>query len=307
MLSYIPGYVKLCKSGEFKNRVEKLKEQLGCCVLCPHQCRANRVQAKKGFCRAGESMVIDGYGPHFGEEKVLVGTGGSGTVFFSYCTLKCVFCQNYTISHQAEGRAIEAKELSHIMLSLQAQGCHNINLVSPTHFIPQIVESILLAAEEGLVLPIVYNTGGYEDIHTLKMLDGIIDIYMPDIKFGENETARKYIKSDNYFDAVKIAVKEMYKQVGDLKTDDRGIAYRGLLIRHLVMPNQLAGSREVFRFLREEISKDTLTNIMAQYYPAHESSLFPELARKISREEYRTAVQEAKAAGLKRLMTTNVF
>jgi len=219
MGNYTPEYVRLSETGELDNRIKTLKEKLKSCVVCPHHCKVDRLNNERGFCRAGADMVIDGYGPHYGEESVLVGIGGSGTIFFSYCTLQCVFCQNCEISHHGDGYEVTPSELAKIMLSLQKKGCHNINLVSPSHYVPQIVESISIAAVEGLTLPIVYNTGGYDEIDTLKLLDGIIDIYMPDIKFGNNEKAKKYTKSAKYFDIVKAAVKEMHRQVGDLKSD----------------------------------------------------------------------------------------
>lgn len=304
MNEHLPAYIRLYKEGELKKRVESLWERLRSCVVCPHHCKVNRLEDERGFCRAGKDMVIDGYGPHFGEEEVLVGTRGSGTIFFSYCTLKCVFCQNCEISHYGEGYEVSPSELAHIMLSLQRKGCHNVNLVSPSHYVPQIAEAISIAAGYGLKIPIVYNTGGYDEVDTLKLLDGVIDIYMPDIKFGDNERAKKYTKSARYFDRVKAAIKEMHRQVGDLKTDSRGIAYRGLLVRHLIMPNNLADTDKVMEFIATDISKDTLVNIMAQYYPAHKSYAFSELARRITEDEYARAVNDAKAKGLNRLITS---
>jgi len=300
---YSPSYIKLYESGELDRRAQILKERLKSCIVCPHHCKVNRLENQRGFCRAGADMVIDGHGPHFGEEDVLVGKHGSGTIFFSYCTMQCVFCQNCEISQYGEGYEVSPGELSGIMLSLQDKGCHNINLVSPTHYTPQIVEAIKLAAKGGLKVPIVYNAGGYEEQGTLELLDGIVDIYMPDIKFGDNDKARKYTKSEKYFDVAKAAVKEMYRQVGDLKTDSRGIAYRGLLIRHLVMPGNLADTDIIIKFISEEISKDTVVNIMAQYYPSHKSYAFSELSRRITGEEYNEAVNYAKKAGLRRIIT----
>ena len=303
MRKYEPSYIKLSQTGELEDRVKKLKERLESCVVCPHHCRVDRPNNERGFCKAGSEMVIDGYGPHFGEESVLVGTGGSGTIFFSYCTLKCVFCQNCEISHYGEGHEILPAELAKIMLSLQKRGCHNINLVSPSHFVPRIVESICIAAREGLTLPIVYNTGGYEEIDTLTLLEGIISIYMPDIKFGDNEKGKRYTKSARYFDIVKASVKEMHRQVGNLKVDDRGIAYSGLLIRHLVMPENLSDTDRVLDFIAHDISKDSVVNIMSQYYPAHKSYTFPELSRRISRKEYNEAVEYAEKLGLENTIT----
>jgi putative pyruvate formate lyase activating enzyme len=300
---YIPGYVKLHNSGELKRRVGMLGEMLKDCIVCPHQCHVNRTDNKRGFCRAGSSIQINSYGAHYGEEDILVGTGGSGTIFFSCCTLKCVFCQNCEISQNGEGYEISPEELSNIMLSLQKKGCHNINLVSPTHFVPQIIEAISIAAQKGLILPIVYNTGGYDDLNTLKLLDCIIDIYMPDIKFGDNYKAKKYTGSEGYYDIVRIAVKEMHRQVGDLVTDESGgLAVKGLLVRHLVMPNNIADTHAVLKFIADEISLDTVVNMMAQYYPAHKANTFPELARRITGEEFAKAVQIAQDLGLRRII-----
>lgn len=298
MKNYRPTYVELVETCELCKRAEKLKERLKSCVVCPHHCKVDRLNNERGFCRAGADMVIDSYGPHYGEEDVLVGTGGSGTIFFSYCTLQCVFCQNCEISQQGEGYEVTPAELAGIMLSLQKRGCHNINLVSPSHYVPQIVEAVGLAAKEGLVLPLVYNTGGYDEVDTLKLLDGIIDIYMPDIKFGSDLKAKKYTKSAKYFEMVKAAVKEMYRQVGTLKTDQRGIAYRGLLIRHLVMPENVSDTDIVLEFVAKELPADTVVNLMSQYYPAHKSYTFPELTRRINRKEYGEAVEYAEKLGL---------
>lgn len=307
MKENIPGYVTLHETGELDLRAEMLRDKLKSCIVCPHHCKINRLENERGFCRAGSDMVIASYGPHFGEEDVLVGTGGSGTIFFSYCTMQCVFCQNCEISQYGEGYEVSPLELSKIMLSLQKKGCHNINLVSPTHYAPQIVKALSIAAGEGLKLPVVYNTGGYEETDTLILLDGIVDIYMPDIKFGDNEKAKKYTKSAKYFDIAKSAVKEMYKQVGDLEINHKGIADRGLLIRHLVMPGNLAGTDEIMKFIAEELSKNTWVNIMSQYYPAHKSYTFQELSARLRKGEYDKAVQYARDAGLRKLITSENF
>jgi putative pyruvate formate lyase activating enzyme len=304
MREYAPGYTKLFQAGELDNRIRILNERLKVCIVCPHHCKVDRPNNKRGFCRAGADMVIDGYGPHYGEESVLVGKGGSGTIFFSYCTLQCVFCQNCEISHHGEGYEITPSELAEIMLSLQNKGCHNINFVSPSHFVPQIAEAVSLAAKDGLTLPLVYNTGGYDEVDTLKLLEGIIDIYMPDIKFGGNAKAKKYTKSAKYFDIVKSAIKEMHRQVGDLRMNEEGIAYKGLLIRHLVMPENIADTDKVLEFTANEVSKDTFINIMSQYYPAHKSYAFPELSRRISRNEYNEAVKYAKELGMTNFIVT---
>lgn len=297
-----PGYLRLADSGELERRTTLLKEKLKSCVICPHHCRVNRLENERGFCRAGARAVISSYGPHFGEEAPLVGQGGSGTIFFSHCTLQCVFCQNCEISHYGMGNEVSPSELARIMLSLQKKGCHNINLVSPTHYFPQIVHGLSLAVKEGLTLPLVYNTGGYDDLDTLKLLEGIVDIYMPDLKFGDNEKAGKYTKAANYFELAAAAVKEMQRQVGCLKLDERQIAYRGLLIRHLVMPNNLAATDRVLEFIAEELPKETAVNIMAQYYPAHQAYKFPELAAGITKKEYYETVRYAEELGLGNLL-----
>ncbi len=297
-----PGYLRLAGSGELEQRAALLREKLKSCAICPHHCRVNRLANERGFCRAGARAVISSYGPHFGEEAPLVGQGGSGTIFFSYCTLQCVFCQNCEISHYGMGDEASPAEIARIMLSLQKRGCHNINLVSPTHYIPQIVHGLCLAVKEGLVVPLVYNTGGYDDLDTLKLLEGIVDIYMPDLKFGDNEKARKYTKAVNYFDLAAAAVKEMQRQVGTLKLDERPIAYRGLLIRHLVLPHNLADTDRVLEFIAAELPRETAVNIMAQYYPAHRAHEYPELAARISGKEYADAIRCAKKLGLRNLL-----
>ncbi len=289
------------ENGELAKRVGILKEMLKICVLCPHQCQVNRLNGEKGYCRTLDNAVVSGAEPHFGEEYELVGIYGSGTIFFSHCNLKCVFCQNYEISHCGEGQEVESSRLAEMMLYLQGKKCHNINLVSPSHIVPQITEAILIAAKNGLNIPIVYNTNGYDLTDALRLLDGIVDIYMPDIKFSDDHIAEKYLKVKNYYKIAKAAVKEMHRQVGNLKTDDRNITYKGLLIRHLVLPQNLSGTEEIMRFIAEEISIDTYVNIMAQYYPAHKSFEFKELTRRISRQEYQYAINCAKSAGLKRI------
>ncbi|NSW82030.1 MAG: radical SAM protein [Syntrophothermus sp.] len=283
-------------------RVEELKNRLRCCNTCPHHCEVDRLAGERGFCRTGSNPVVASYGPHFGEESVLVGSKGSGTIFFTYCVMRCVFCQNFEISQLGEGEEITTEALADIMISLQRRGCHNINLVSPTHVIPMIVEAVYLAVPKGLAVPLVYNTGGYEDVATLKLLDSIIDIYMPDVKFADNQKARKYTGCRSYFDVAKAAIREMHRQVGDLKIDSQGLAVKGLLVRHLVLPNNLADSEAVLKFLAEDISPNTVVNIMAQYHPAYRTSHYPELARRIRREEYAHVVEFARALGMDRAM-----
>ncbi|NLJ41560.1 MAG: radical SAM protein [Clostridiales bacterium] len=298
MKKYQPQYLKLAKTGELYDRIQLLRRILESCTLCPHRCRAKRLEGEEGFCRAGAKMVINSHGPHFGEESVLVGRGGSGTIFFSHCNLRCVFCQNYRISHRGVGYEISPDKLAQIMISLQKKGCHNINLVTPSHFVPQIVEGVYHAAKRGLTIPLVYNTSGYDRVKILKLLENVVDIYMPDIKFGYNEKTKKYIGAGNYFDHTKMAVKEMYRQVGNLKTDGNNLAYRGLLIRHLVMPNNLENTEKVLEFVSEEISKEAAVNIMPQYYPSHKAYMYPELSRRLNSSEYRLAIEHAKNLSL---------
>lgn len=295
-----PSYLKLLNNGEFKRRSRILKDMLANCVLCPHQCQVNRLKGEKGFCRTLNNVILSGTEVHLGEEAELVGDHGSGTIFFSNCNLKCVFCQNYEISHCGEGYPVSPQELAKSMLSLQETKCHNINLVSPSHIIPQIVEAIYIAAQNGLNIPIVYNSGGYDLIDSLKLLDGIIDIYMPDIKFSDDKAGFKYLGVKDYYKITTKAIKEMYRQVGNLKTNTKNIAIKGLLIRHLVFPQNLAGTEKIMRFIREEISSDTYINIMAQYYPAYKAIAYPELNRGITREEYRDVINIAKSTGLNR-------
>ena len=245
--------------------------------------------------------MISSYGPHFGEEAPLVGKHGSGTIFFTYCNLKCVFCQNYTISQLGEGRAVDSEELAGMMLSLQAKGCHNINLVSPTHVVPYIVDALELAVGEGLYLPLVYNSGGYDSVEILGLLDGIIDIYMPDMKYSNEKTAEQLSGIKDYPKVNKAAVKEMHRQVGDLQMDKQGIAHRGLLVRHLVLPDRLAGTQEVVRFLAQEVSTNTYLNIMAQYRPGYKALNIPQLARPVLGQEFYEAIDLAHQQGLYRL------
>jgi putative pyruvate formate lyase activating enzyme len=284
---------------ELRRRAALAIEMLEDCNVCAQDCHVNRLEGELGFCRAPGDAVISTYGPHHGEEDVLSGTRGSGTVFFAHCNLSCVFCQNCDISQYDEGREVEARELGEIMLQLKARGCHNINLVSPSHFVPQILAALVTAVEGGLDIPIVYNTGGYDALHTLRLLDGVIDIYMPDIKFGSNEMGKKYAKAPQYYDIVKAAVKEMHRQVGDLQVNEEGLATRGLLVRHLVLPGDISGSGAVMQFLAGEISPSTCVNVMEQYYPAHKAFKYPELNRRITPREFDRALEKAEKAGLK--------
>jgi len=271
------------------------------CAVCAWHCGVDRLEGELGVCRTGQRAVVSSFFPHMGEEDCLRGWRGSGTIFFSFCNLKCQFCQNYEISQLGYGKECEPEEIAAMMLRLQQMGCHNINLVSPTHVVPQILAALLIAAEAGLRLPLVYNTGGYDSLKTLKLLDGVVDIYMPDMKYSDEEMARKYSKVENYPAVNRAAVKEMHRQVGDLVLDERGIALRGLLVRHLVLPEGLAGTAEVVKFLAEEVSKNTYLNIMDQYRPCYRAHELPPLNRRITAEEYEEAIRLAHQAGLHRL------
>jgi putative pyruvate formate lyase activating enzyme len=299
-----PAYMALVESGELERRVERAGELLKDCVLCGRQCHTDRAESVKGAgCRTGEEAVVSSFGPHHGEEAPLSGRAGSGTIFFGWCNLRCVYCQNWEISQAGEGRPLSAEGLARMMLTLGEYGCHNINFVSPSHVVAQILEAVLIAAREGLRLPLVYNTGGYDSPQALELLDGVIDIFMPDMKYGDSRTARQYSKVKNYRAVNRAAVKEMHRQVGDLELDERGIARRGLLVRHLVLPNGLAGSGAVLKFIAEEISPLTYVNLMAQYRPCHRAEEHAPLARRISPEEYRRAIALGRKYGLTRLET----
>lgn len=296
------AYLSLLHSGELEKRKQQADKHLEDCDLCARYCHVNRKQGIKGaVCRTGAKARVHSFGPHHGEEAPLRGINGSGTIFFSWCNLRCVFCQNWEISHEGIGRDIEEEELAAMMLGLQVQGCHNINLVSPSHVVAQIIAAVYIAAQRGLTLPLVYNTGGYDSLEALKLLDGIVDIYMPDMKYGDSGTARKYSKIRDYYEYNTEAVKEMHRQVGDLIIDEQGIALRGLLVRHLVLPNNLAGTDKVLQFLATEISTHTYLNLMDQYRPCYRASEYPTLSRSISAEEYDEASGLAARHGLQRL------
>jgi len=294
-----PSYLGLVQNGELNRRVHEANKHLTECNLCPHECSVNR-QEKLGFCRASDKVVVASYGPHFGEEEPLVGQNGSGTIFFGYCNMHCVFCQNCELSFGGEGEIITNQDLAEIMLKLQTTyHCHNINLVTPTHFVPNILEALLIAAQNGLKLPLVYNCGGYERMETLHMLEGVIDIYMPDFKYHLTDRAVKYSQVKDYPEKVKAALKEMHRQVGGLKTDQQGIAYRGLIIRHLMMPSGLEDTKGILRFIKAELSPDCLVNLMDQYRPAHQAFKYEELSRRLSSREFREAVTLAETLGLR--------
>jgi putative pyruvate formate lyase activating enzyme len=270
------------------------------CRLCPHLCGARRRDGERGRCRLGSEVLVASASPHFGEEAPLVGQGGSGTIFFASCNLACVFCQNYEISQLDQGTEVRAIGLAMMMKRLQDLGCHNMNFVTPSHFVPQILETLILARKMGLTVPLVYNSGGYDSVETLRLLDGIFDIYMPDMKYGSDEMALEYSNAPEYTRYAKAAILEMHRQVGDLEIDDEGVAVRGLLVRHLVLPAGAAGTAEVVRFLSQEVSGNTYLNVMAQYRPEYKACGYSELDRSITVREYRETVRMAADAGLTR-------
>lgn len=300
-----PGYLYLLATGELEERVARAYDLLRSCTVCPRRCGVNRLEDGRGFCRTGLLPVVASHGPHFGEEPPLVRHGGSGTIFVTHCSLACTYCQNYEISQGGQGSEVMPDKLAEMMIRLQQGGCGNINIVSPTHVVPQLIRSIGIAAGRGLSVPVVYNSGGYDAVETLHLLDGIIDIYMPDVKYGSNDIAAALSHTTGYVDAMKDALREMHRQVGDLFIAD-GIAVRGLLVRHLVLPDNLAGSDVVLPWIAEEISRDTYVNIMDQYHPAgpvlenRGHNLYPALERSLSRNEYNNAIRIALRGGLHR-------
>jgi putative pyruvate formate lyase activating enzyme len=299
--TFEPAYVRLIASGELRERVAQAYAHLSICGVCARKCRVDRRAGQVGVCRTGERARVSSYGPHLGEEDPLRGWRGSGTIFFARCNLKCQYCQNHDISQTDAGHEVEPEQLASIMLDLQMQGCHNINFVSPSHVVPQIMAAVLIAGQAGLRLPLVYNTGGYDSMEMLELLDGVIDIYMPDMKYADGEVGRRYSKVADYVRVNQAAVREMHRQVGDLKINDLGLAVRGLLVRHLVLPEGLAGTQDIVRFLADEISPHTYLNVMDQYRPAYKAHHFPQLNRRISSQEYQSAIQMARQAGLDRL------
>jgi putative pyruvate formate lyase activating enzyme len=301
--SFEPAYLKLHKTGELKKRAEKLLAIMQKCRLCPRKCEVNRIEGKKGFCRApGAQLVVSSAHPHFGEEESLVGKGGSGTIFLSHCNLRCVFCQNYDISHHGRGKERSTEGLAAMMLRLQERGCHNINLVTPTHYSGPILKALDTAAAQGLRLPVVYNTSGWERMEILKVLDGIVDIYLPDIKYWDGEMSEKYSSgAKSYPEITQKAILEMHRQVGVAKPPKSGIQQRGLMVRHLVMPNKTSGSEKIMEWIAEKVHKETYVNIMSQYSPVFKAHEYPKIARRLTRAEYKRAVSRAKEVGLTNL------
>jgi putative pyruvate formate lyase activating enzyme len=300
-MEFTPCYIETFRSGKLREKIKAAYQILENCDLCQRNCKVNRLKGELGTCKVGKEPMTSSAGPHFGEEPPLVGRRGSGTIFFTGCNLLCLYCQNYEISHLMEGREISIEELGVSMLYLQEIGCHNINFVTPTHQVPQILAALEIAIPKGLKVPLVYNTGGYDSIQELKLMDGIIDIYMPDIKYWQGEVARKFSHgAKDYPEAARAALKEMHRQVGNLIINKEGLAERGLLIRHLVLPEGLAGSKEVLHFIANELSKDSYVNIMDQYRPCGRAMEFPPLDRRINRQEFIEAIEIARKEGLYR-------
>ncbi len=300
--NYEPGYLKLHRKGELKLRGQKLWKMMQNCCLCPRECGINRIAKEKGFCQGTSDLEIASFHPHYGEEKPLVGKGGSGTIFFSNCGLRCVFCINWEISQGGEGKLRSLEEFAEMMLTLQKMGCHNINIVTPTHYSPHILLALDIAAEKGLRLPLVYNTCGWERLEILKLLDGVVDIYLPDFKYSDNNMALEYSSgADTYVEVTQQALLEMHRQVGVAKPAADGLMYRGLMIRHLVMPNKVSGTENVINWISENLPKDTYLNIMSQYRPMYKAHQYPKISRRITDEEYRDAIGWAKKAGLSNL------
>ena len=293
-----PFYLELARKGEFKKRTEEAYESLQSCSLCPRRCGIDRGKEQKGACDAGEKARVYKFKVHFGEEPPLSGWRGSGVIFFSGCPLKCIYCQNYPFSHQAKGREVSPQLLSRMMLYLQRMGCHNLNLVTPTHFVPQILSALSLAIENGFHLPIVYNTSGYESLQTLRLLNGVVDVYLSDFKYATSEAGIRYSQVSDYPQVAKRALKEMYRQVGDLLTDPQGIAKRGLIIRHLLLPDNLSGAETIFSFIAQELSPSVSISLMGQYLPLWKAKTHPLLGRRVTSEEFKKAFMALQLEGL---------
>ena len=298
-----PAYLRLSRTGELKRRASAAIERLAACCVCPRNCRDDRLADQCGVCKTGRFARVSSYFAHMGEEGCLRGSHGSGTLFFSSCSLRCSFCQNYEISHLSHGDETRPERLAEMMLDLQSAGCHNINLVTPSHVVPQILEALVIAVEGGLRLPLVYNTSAYDALESLRLMEGVVDIYMPDFKIWDSRMAAKYLAAKDYPEVARRSIKEMQRQVGALKLDEHGLAKRGVLLRHLIMPGNIAGTRDIIRFLSHEVSMHSYINIMAQYYPAGKISAekFPEIHRGITQQEYADALAIARKMGLHRL------
>lgn len=292
----------LFASGQLQQRAEQAHALLNSCTLCPRKCKVNRLRGRHGFCKTGEQALVASYGPHFGEEQPLVGSKGSGTIFFAGCSLLCCFCQNFDISHRTEdSQPVADQELANIMIELQERGCHNINLVTPSHVVPQILGALVHASAKGLHIPIVYNSSGYDSLETVALLNGVIDIYMPDFKFWDPATSSRWAKAPDYPQRARETLQSMYQQVGNLQVNDQGLATGGILVRHLLMPGKEKETANILAFIANHISCDTYLNIMDQYHPCGSTTHFPELQQTITTKSYHQAMTTAHALGLRRL------
>ncbi len=301
--NFEPAYMELFRTGELYRRSRQGLRHLEKCRVCPRDCDVNRLSNEWALCKTGRYAWVSSYFPHFGEENCLRGTNGSGTIFFSMCNLKCVFCQNYDISQQQDGMEATPEVLANMMMELQAKGCHNINFVTPEHVVPQILEALPMAVQMGLRLPLVYNTGAFDSMESLKLMEGVVDIYMPDFKYWTAEDSAKYLKATRYPEIAREVIREMHRQVGPLTFDENGLAKRGVLVRHLVMPDSHENTKSIMQFLSNELSPDTYVNVMDQYRPAGKVTpeRFPSLARRTTSEEHEQALEITKAAGLTRI------
>jgi len=295
------SYISLIEQGKLEEKIRSARSKLQACTLCPRECRVDRLTGQTGVCKTGTYAWVSSYSPHYGEEAPLVGTNGSGTIFFTHCNLLCLFCQNFDISHEGVGQEVNAEQLAAIMIDLQRMGCHNINFVTPSHVVSQILEALAIAADNGLRVPLVYNSGGYDRIETLQLLEGIFDIFMPDFKFWDPRVAKETCNAPDYPEVARNALREMHRQVGDLVIDGNGIARRGLLVRHLVLPAGLAGTREIMRFIAHDISTDTYVNIMSQYRPCGRAAEVRELAAYPTENDFKKARLAAMEEGIRRL------
>ncbi len=289
MDAFTPSYLRLLESGELASRITKAYDILSSCTLCPRACRVNRLKGERGFCGAGDHLRVANFGPHFGEEPPLSGTHGAGTIFFTHCSLKCCYCQNYQISHEGIGCRLDPEALACAMLQLQEQGCHNVDLVTPTHYLPFVMNAVFLAAKQGLRTPLVYNCSGYDTVESLNLLDGVIDIYLPDWKYGNSTAADRYSRAPDYPAVCELAVAEMYCQVGDLQVDERGIARKGLIVRHLVLPHHVDNTKQVLSCLSRILPQTTRVSLMAQYTPCFRAHHHPRLCQPLSTDEYEKA------------------
>jgi putative pyruvate formate lyase activating enzyme len=301
MSDFQPSYIKTFENGLLKEKIKKAYKILKSCTICPRRCKVNRLSDERGICKTGKQAEVASFDPHFGEEAPLVGTYGSGTIFFTHCNLLCNFCQNFDISHQEIGREVNDKQLAHMMLTLQKSGCHNINFVTPSHVIPQILSALDIAVQKGLNVPLIYNSGGYDSVESLKILEGVFDIYMPDFKFWDPKISELTCDAPDYPENARLALIEMHRQVGDLIIDENGIAQRGVLIRHLVLPDNLAGTRDIMKFIADKISKNSYINVMAQYRPCGNVSEIRQLNRHLDENEFKEALRIAQEEGITRL------